>query len=43
MSQNTAHPHNEDELDGGRRPTWSTALGWLAVILVALFPLPWWW
>jgi hypothetical protein len=27
----------------GFNSTWWMALGWLIVILLALFPFPWWW
>jgi hypothetical protein len=27
----------------GFNSTWWMALGWLVVILLALFPFPWWW
>jgi hypothetical protein len=42
MSQN----QEVAEVNGERGPRLSTVkrvLGWLAVILVAVFPFPWWW
>jgi hypothetical protein len=48
----TAGPHGKDEIEGPERrrrvdfllnSKFWMALGWLLVIILAVFPLPWWW
>jgi hypothetical protein len=35
-------PRRRSDL-GGVNSTWWTVLVWIAVILLAVFPYPWWW